>query len=183
MESQGSVNNWACDTPSINFDKLGPKVDCTFLKRKEMEEKLMFAVIGLFRDFRDFKEGEIQAWVSMKWLTKDPIEVERDKLAALSTACYKGALIVFKKWMPSSSLIDYDFSWGTVWIKVEGLPLHVNQVQVASNLLERFGSVLYFDGKVKTNGPQKIFRARVRTQLKGPLIPGCYLELEQGRTK
>ncbi|KAL2929658.1 50S ribosomal protein L22 [Bienertia sinuspersici] len=105
----------------------------------------MFAVIGLFRDFRDFKEGEIQAWVSMKWLTKAPIEVEkvsrnafiffcyngedRDKLAALSSACYKGTLIVFKKWMPSSSLMDYDFSWGTVWIKVEGLPLHVNQVQ------------------------------------------------------
>ncbi|KAL2906276.1 hypothetical protein RDABS01_004986 [Bienertia sinuspersici] len=164
-----------------------------------MEEKLMFAVIGMFRDFRDFKEGEIQAWVSVNWLTKAPIEVEkvsrnafiffcyngedRDKLAALSTACYKGALIVFKKWIPSSSLMDYDFSWGTIWIKVEGLPLHVNQVHVASNLLERFGSVIYFDGKAKTDGPQKVIRARVRIQLKGALIPGCYLELEQGRTK
>ncbi|KAL2931943.1 hypothetical protein RDABS01_037353 [Bienertia sinuspersici] len=164
-----------------------------------MEEKLMFAVLGLFGDFRDFREGEIQAWVSQKWLTRSPIKVEkasrnafifycyngedRDKLVALSTACYKGALMVFKKWIPSSSLMDHDFSWGTLWIKVEGLPLHVNQVQVASNILERFGSVLYFDGKTKTDGPQKFVRARMRTQLNGALIPGCYLELDQGRTK
>ncbi|KAL2904011.1 50S ribosomal protein L22 [Bienertia sinuspersici] len=97
----------------------------------------MFAVIALFRDFRDFKAGEIQTWVSMKWLTRAPIDVEkvsknafiffcysgedRDKLAALSTACYKGALRVFKKWIPNSSLMDYNFSWGTLWIRVEGL--------------------------------------------------------------
>ncbi|KAL2941021.1 Serine hydroxymethyltransferase 2 [Bienertia sinuspersici] len=130
-----------------------------------MEEKLMFAVIGLFYDFRDFQEGDIQEGVSLKWLTRAPIEVEkvsrnafiffchngedRDKLAALSTACYKGALMVFKKWIPNSSLMEYDFSWGTLWVKIEGLPLHINQVQVASNLLKRFGSVVYFVGKAK----------------------------------
>ncbi|KAL2942577.1 RNA-directed RNA polymerase L [Bienertia sinuspersici] len=91
-----------------------------------MEGKLRFAVLGLFRDFRDFKEGEIQAWISLKWLTRAPIEVEkvsrnafiffcysgedRDKLATLITACYKGALIVFKKWIPNSSVMDHDFS-------------------------------------------------------------------------
>ncbi|KAL2900058.1 Capsid protein VP1, partial [Bienertia sinuspersici] len=55
--------------------------------------------------------------------------------------------------------------------------------QVAANLLERFGSVVYFDGESKTDGPQKVVRARVRIQLNSALIPGCYLELEQGRTK
>ncbi|KAL2905133.1 hypothetical protein RDABS01_003843 [Bienertia sinuspersici] len=112
----------------------------------------MFVVIGLFRDFRDFKEGEIQAWATLKWLTRSPIEVDKvniDKLAALSTAYYKGALIVLKKWTPNTSLMDYDFSWGTLWVRIEGLPLHINQVHVASNLLERFGTVLYFDGKIR----------------------------------
>ncbi|KAL2945380.1 Protein piccolo [Bienertia sinuspersici] len=146
-----------------------------------MEEKLMFAVLGLFHDFRDFKKEEIQAWVSWKWLTKAPIEVE--KLAALSTTYYKGGLMVFRKWIPNSSLMDYDFSWGAMWIKVEGLSVHINQVHVASNLLERFGFDIYFEGKTKTEGPQKFVRARTRMKLNGPLIPGCYLEIEQGRTK
>ncbi|KAL2925923.1 50S ribosomal protein L22 [Bienertia sinuspersici] len=177
MESQGSVNN----------DEEGNG------------GKAKVRGLGLFRDFRNFSVGEIQAWVSWKWLTKAPIEVERlsrnvfifychsgedrDKLVALSTACYKGALMVFKKWTPNSSLMDYDFSWGTLWIKIEGLPLHINQVRVAADLLERFGSVVYFDGKSKTEGPQKTVRARVRTHLNGALIPGCFLELEQGKVK
>ncbi|KAL2925504.1 hypothetical protein RDABS01_029979 [Bienertia sinuspersici] len=137
--------------------------------------------------------------VSLKWLTRALIEVEkvsmnvfifycqngedRDKLVALSTACYKGALIVFKRWIPNSSLADYNFSLATLWVGVEGLPLHINQVHVASKLLERFGSVVYFDGKVRTEGPQKAVRARFNMQLRGALIPGCYLELEQGKTK
>ncbi|KAL2903627.1 DNA ligase 1, partial [Bienertia sinuspersici] len=142
---------------SINFDKSGLKVDCTLHKRKEMEEKSPVGVRSL---------GSLT-----------------DKLVALSTTCYKGALIVLRRWIPNSSLVDYDFSWATMWVRVKGLPLHINQVHVAANLLERFGSVVYFDEKVKTEGTQKAIRARIRMQLRGALIPGCYLELEQGKTK
>ncbi|KAL2937483.1 hypothetical protein RDABS01_020932 [Bienertia sinuspersici] len=39
---------------------------------------------------------------------------------------------------------------------LEELPLHINQVHVASALLERFGSVIYSDGKGKVDGPQKV---------------------------
>ncbi|KAL2906331.1 Collagen-like protein 6, partial [Bienertia sinuspersici] len=188
MESQSSVNNVRCLTLKWNFDKLGPKLDLTTLKKKEMEEKLNFAALGLFRDFREFSAEEVQAWVSLKWLTREPIEVEkasrntfifycksgedRDKLLALSTTCYKGALIIFKRWIPNSSLRDHDFSWGSIWVKIEGLPLHINQIHAASSLLERFGSVIYFDGKLNTEGPQKVIRARMRIPLRGALIPG-----------
>ncbi|KAL2901872.1 hypothetical protein RDABS01_026954, partial [Bienertia sinuspersici] len=145
----------------------------------------------------EFSVEEVQTWVSLKWLTREPIEVEkasrntfifycksgedRDKLLALSTACYKGALIIFKRWIPNSSLRDHDFSWGSIWVKIEGLPLHINQMHAASSLLERFGSVIYFDGKLNTEGPQKVIRARMRIPLRGALIPGCYIELEPGK--
>ncbi|KAL2921484.1 Disease resistance-like protein DSC2 [Bienertia sinuspersici] len=99
-----------------------------------MEEKLSFVVLGAFRDFRNFSVEEIQAWVSLKWLTREPIEVDkasrstfifyyksgedRDKLLALSTACYKGALVIFKRWIPNSSLRDHDFSWEPCGLKL-----------------------------------------------------------------
>ncbi|KAL2927159.1 (S)-tetrahydroprotoberberine N-methyltransferase [Bienertia sinuspersici] len=169
MESQVSLNNARCLSLRWNFDKLGPKLDWTTVKKKEMEEKLSFAALGVFRDFREFSVEDIQAWVSLKWLTREPIEVDkasrntfifyckhgkdRDKLLTLSTTCYKGALIIFKRWIPNSSLRDHDFSWGTMWVKMEGLSLHINQMYVASSLLERFGSVIYFDGKLNTEGP------------------------------
>ncbi|KAL2899933.1 Deoxyhypusine hydroxylase [Bienertia sinuspersici] len=95
-----------------------------------MKEKITFAALGLVRDFRDLSSEEVQAWVALKWLSREPIEVEkvsrnifificrsgedRDRIIALSTACYEGALFVFKRWIPNSSLRDYDFSWATV---------------------------------------------------------------------
>ncbi|KAL2896562.1 Nuclear receptor coactivator 7 [Bienertia sinuspersici] len=54
-------------------------------------------------------------------------------------------------------------------------------MHVASFLLERFGSVIYYDRNLNTEGPQKVIRARTRIPLKGALIPGCYLELEPGK--
>ncbi|KAL2939782.1 Toll-like receptor 5 [Bienertia sinuspersici] len=56
-------------------------------------------------------------------------------------------------------------------------------MHVASDLLELFGSVVYFDGKINSDGPQKVIRARTRMSLKGVLILGCYLELEPGKIK
>ncbi|KAL2923043.1 hypothetical protein RDABS01_014534, partial [Bienertia sinuspersici] len=77
---------------------------------------------------------------------------DRDKLAALSTVFYKGALIVFKKWIPSSSLMDHDFSWGTIW-------------------------------KDKDRWPTKGLKGKNEKTTKRALILGCFLELEEGRTK
>ncbi|KAL2893259.1 UDP-N-acetylglucosamine 1-carboxyvinyltransferase 2, partial [Bienertia sinuspersici] len=151
----------------LEFRQNGSKTGLDNAEKKEMEEKLMFAVLGLVRDFREFNAEEIQAWVSLKWLTKEQIEVEKLSrntfifyCRTLSTLSYKGALVIFKRWIPNSSLRDYDLSWVTLWVRIEGLPLHINQVHIASNLLERFGPVIYFDGKVKVDGPQKIVRAR-----------------------
>ncbi|KAL2902591.1 Protein Ycf2 [Bienertia sinuspersici] len=45
------------------------------------------------------------------------------------------------------------------------------------------GSVIYFDGKMKVDGPLEVVRARVRLPVKGALIPRCYLELELGKVK
>lgn len=71
---------------------------------------LLNAVVGKVKDVRDFQERTIQDWVYLKWITHDDISIkkvgklffffrldnrDRENLAALGSASYDGALVVF----------------------------------------------------------------------------------------
>lgn len=118
------------------------------------------SVLGKAKDLREFTENQIATWVTTTWTTHDEIQVrkvgkvffflcsdarDRVSLIELGTANYQGALFLFTKCIPHASFRSHSFQRIPIWIKVEGLPLLYNKVNIARRALEKIGRVLYFD--------------------------------------
>ncbi|KAL2929978.1 Phosphoglucosamine mutase [Bienertia sinuspersici] len=103
-----------------------------------------YGVIALFKDFREFEANAIQKWVD-DWLKLGPIMVQKISL-------------IFKEWREERALRDYKFAETTIWMRVEGLPVSVDQTKLALNILERVGVCIYVDKDNDQETPQSSTR-------------------------
>ncbi|XP_057249966.1 uncharacterized protein At4g02000-like [Beta vulgaris subsp. vulgaris] len=152
-------------------------------------------VLGKAKDLRDFTQTQISNWVSNHWTSHDEIQVrkvgklfyficldnrDRANLICLGSANFQGALILFTKCSPHISLRAHNFSRVPLWIKVEGLPLLYNKTNIARRALNRIGDVLHFDNASSSTGFKDIIRAKVLIPINNPLVPGFYLNRQEG---
>ncbi|KAL2933416.1 hypothetical protein RDABS01_016535, partial [Bienertia sinuspersici] len=99
-----------------------------------------------------------------------------DKLMRIGTANFKGAMLVFKRWFRGASIKDIKFDHSPIWIRVEGIPLHLNQIQVAIIVLDKLGATSSIDQSTLSSTTPSVIRVRVLLNIKLPLVPGFYLE-------
>ncbi|KMT09187.1 hypothetical protein BVRB_6g132900 [Beta vulgaris subsp. vulgaris] len=152
-------------------------------------------VLGKVKDLREFTEQQIADWVTTSWTTHDMIQVkkvgkiffflcsddrDRASLLDLSSANFQGALILFTKCEPQNSFNSHSFQRIPIWIKVEGLPLLYNKLNVARRALEKLGTVLYFDSDSMREGFKDFLRAKVLIPINNPLVPGVYFNRQEG---
>lgn len=154
-------------------------------------------LVGKFRDQRDFSVRQIQEWVDT-WVTRSRIMVSKeaslyffhcreiqdksDILGLYDTMNFKGALLILKSWKPLDSFKSFNFSESAMWIKLEGIPLMIHSKSLANGILSRIGKVLQFDEHSEQPGLKKHFRALVWIKVKSPLVPGMFIEVQEGRT-
>ncbi|KAL2906002.1 Halomucin [Bienertia sinuspersici] len=92
-------------------------------------------------------------------------------------------MVIFKEWREQLALREYKFAETAVWVRVEGLPASVNQTSLAVNILEHVGVCIFLDKDNDESKPQRSTRARLWLNLRKPLIPGVFLELQDGTMK
>ena len=156
---------------------------------------LLNAVVGKVKDVRDFQERTIQDWVYLKWTTHDEISIkkvgklffffcvdnrDRENLAALGSACYDGALVIFSLCNAKASYHSLTFLTAPIWVRVEDLPLMYNKPHIARRALSKIGRVLYFDNKSTSPGFKDLLRAKVVIPINNPLVPGFYFDSQNG---
>ncbi|KAL2935514.1 Ribosomal protein S12 mitochondrial [Bienertia sinuspersici] len=109
-------------------------------------------VIGIFKDFREFRVASIQQWMN-SWLKLGPIVVQKlsrrvfvfqcilqdDKRSLLhhTSAYFHASLVIFKDWREDLALQEYRFAESALWVRVEGIPANVNQTNISLNILGR----------------------------------------------
>lgn len=126
--------------------RMGPKVQFDPVYSINGDKIYPLAVLGKFFDSRDFSEKSVQSWIDTHRLTNGRIRVEksgklfilqcshvydRDNLVDSGSANLQGALFVFKPWEPGAAFADLSFDSALMWVKIEGLPVTVNEVGVA----------------------------------------------------
>lgn len=153
-------------------------------------------LVGKFLDKRKFPLRHIQAWVDT-WFTRGRISVTKegklfffqcrelqdksDILGLYDTLKFRGALLVLKSWEPLDSYKSFNFSETAMWIKLEGIPLLINSKNLDRELFSRIGKVLHFDAESERLGLKKYYRALVWMRTKTSLIPGMFIEAQEGR--
>ncbi|KAL2898901.1 hypothetical protein RDABS01_023983 [Bienertia sinuspersici] len=93
---------------------------------------------------------------------------------------FKGGLILLRPWSYTFSYksINFTFSYKSMWVNAEGIPYILSTEEFAHKVFGMAGGVLDIDMESLMPGPRRYMRARVRTQLGKPLVPGCYIEYE-----
>lgn len=152
--------------------------------------------MGNFIDNREFLVRQIQEWVDT-WNTRGHITITKEEkifffhcseledksdiLGLYDTMNFRGALLILKPWRPLDSFKSFNFSESALWIKVEGLPLLFNSKSLANAIFSRIGKVLHFDIASERPTLKKHFRALVWIKTKLPLVPGIYIEAQEGQ--
>ncbi|KAL2898275.1 Nonribosomal peptide synthase sidC [Bienertia sinuspersici] len=142
-------------------------------------------VVGLFKDFREFKLEELGPVVVQKisqriFLFHCILDDDKRSLLHHASACFHACLVVFKEWRDELTIKDYKFAETAMWVRVEGIPANVNQTTVALSILERVGACIFVDHKNFRETPQRSIRIRVWLDLRKPLISGMYLYATTG---
>lgn len=158
--------------PPFGILKMGPIIPSLVGDMQPADVIYPMAILGQFKDYKNFSAAEIQSWVNSYWFTNEEIRVEklgktfffyckdiddRDNLLSMKNACFHGALLVFKCWFPSAALRSFNFSICSLWIRVEGIPLTSNRVHVAERALKKIGRVICFDEASHREGPKISF--------------------------
>lgn len=110
------------------------------------------------------------------------IQHKSDILGLYDTMNFKGALLILKPWKPLDSFKSFNFSESAMWLKLEGIPFMIHSKSLTNGILARIGRVLQFDESSEGPGLKKYFRALVWIKTKSPLVPGMYIEVQEGRT-
>lgn len=191
MEQSQSTSSFV-----VGHQKQGP------ILRTPMEQfcnhpiDVSLVLVGKFIDQRDFLVRHIQEWVD-SWLTRGritvtkegtlyffhcrEIEAKSDILGSYDTMNFRGAFLVLKFWKPLDSFKSFNFSETTMWIKLEGIPLLINSKTLANTIFSRIDKVLHFDNASERPDLKKYFRPLVWIKTEMPLIPGLYIEVQEGR--
>lgn len=105
---------------------------------------------------------------------------ERENLAALGSASYDGALVIFSLCSAKASYHSLTFLNAPIWVRVEGLPVMYNKPHIARRALSKIGRVMYFDNKSTSPGFKDLLRAKVVISINNPLVPGFYFDSQNG---
>ncbi|KMT05663.1 hypothetical protein BVRB_7g167960 [Beta vulgaris subsp. vulgaris] len=192
MEQSQSTSNFV-----VWHRKQGPMLKTPLEHFSSRPQDVSMVLVGKFLDHRDFSIRQMQDWVD-SWFTRDRISVKKennlfffhcrelqdrsDILGLYDTMNFKGAMLIIKAWKPLDSFKSFNFSESALWIKIEGLPLVICSKSLANLIYSRIGKVLYYDEASGQPGLKKHFRALVWIKVKSPLIPGIYLEMQEGRS-
>lgn len=149
------------------------------------------AVMGYFKDYRNFIVEQIQNWVNTRWFTNEDIKVgksgktfffyrtheeDRHNLLARKNTCYQGALLVLKCWFPSVAIRSFDFFSCPIPVRVEGIPLTCNRAHVAERALMKLGRIICCDEASLSEGPKEFICAEVYMEVDKIIILGYFYE-------
>ncbi|KMT14848.1 hypothetical protein BVRB_3g065710 [Beta vulgaris subsp. vulgaris] len=192
MEHSQSTSNFV-----VWHRKQGPVLKTPIEHFNNHPIDVSLVLVGKFLDQREFPVRHVQDWVDL-WYTRGRIIVKKegklfffhcreaqdrsDILGLYDTMNFRGALLVLKAWKPLDSFKSFNFSESAIWVKIEGIPLVISSKSLANLIFSRVGKTLYFDVASGQPGIKKHFRALVWIKIKGPLLPGMYLEMQEGRT-
>ncbi|XP_074265845.1 uncharacterized protein LOC141588296 [Silene latifolia] len=93
------------------------------------------------------------------------------------TVNIEGSLFVFRSVSPSTVPDNLLFQVVPIWIRVHYLPLQLLNTSVAAFLLSHVGDICEEESYPSLLPPRNFVRVKVWVDLSKPLIPGCYLAL------
>ncbi|KAL2942943.1 Halomucin [Bienertia sinuspersici] len=128
------------------------------------------SVIALFKDFREFKEEDIQIWAN-SWLKLGPIVIQKLSQKTFIFHCILEDDKHFK------------FADTAIWARVEGILANVDQTSIALNILEKVGVCIFVDSHNTPDKLQRTIRVRLWIKLRKPLVPWVFLGLNNGTSK
>lgn len=75
-----------------------------------------------------------------------------------------------------------NFGESPLWVRLEGLPMKHNSIEVATRAFNNIGKLFFFDDAFKELGGIGIPRALIWPDLKQQMIPGIYFQYAENRS-
>ncbi|XP_074310242.1 uncharacterized protein LOC141646048 [Silene latifolia] len=156
----------------------------------DIDESL--TLLGQLQDQRYLDIARILDIVTAKWKLNGTVSVRRFEPYYLfsfsanqdynyfrqrQTVNFDGSLLVFRPITPTSTPDNLLFHIVPLWIRVKHLPFHLMNTSVAAFLLSHVGDIYEEETYPSLLPPRNFVRVKVWIDLSKPLIPGCYLAL------
>lgn len=183
------------DRHRVILTRRGPKMIPPLNSFNPIDNRYNNAVMGGFRDSREFTEEEIQNWANL-WEKRDNIVVEKVGKKLFLFFCedaedcidllnhnqinYKGALMALKPWFFGASARSVQAEETALWVRFEGIPFLYVQPAVVAKMAEKIGHPLLVEMPEEESRARPHLKARIRINITKPLAPGCYFEYEDG---
>ena len=154
------------------------------------------SVVGLFFDFAPPNTSFITNIVNNHWVTRGSIRVlrtgdyfifecqdprDRDAILDRHTSIIDGKLITFRSSFANQVPSSINFSLATIWVRIHNLPWRFLDHEWTVRILSHVGLVEF----VEDTGPglptEAFLRAKLVVDSTRPLIPGCFLPLDDGQ--
>lgn len=150
-------------------------------------------VVGVFFDNSPPTSSFVSNIVNNHWETRGPIQVYRtgpyflfecqdlldcEALLHLHTTFMDGKSLTFRPCNPFQTPTSISFSTAQIWVRIYDLPWVYLTPDWTTRLLNHVGYVEKLDNYGASLPLQPYLRALVSMDLTQPLIPGCYLPLE-----
>ena len=158
--------------------------------------KWSHAVVGVFFDNSPPTSSFVYNIVNNHWESREPIRVlrtgpyfifecqnllDKDALLHTHTTIIDGKPITFRASSDSEIPSSLRFHMASLWVRVQDLPWRFLEADWTIRLLSHVGHVEAVDNYGSGLPLDPYIRARVLVDLTRPLIPGCFVPLEDKR--
>ena len=154
------------------------------------------SVVGVFFDTSPPTSSFVFNIVNNHWETREPIRVlrtgpyfifectnllDREALLQVHITIIDGKPITFRATSDNQIPSSLRFNMASIWIRVQDLPWRFLEADWTLRLLSHIGHVEAIDNYGAGLPLDPFLRARVLVDLSRPLIPGCFVPLDEGR--
>lgn len=154
------------------------------------------AIVGMFFDHSPPSTSYVHNIINNHWTTRAHIRVyrtgpyyvfecedlrDREAMLTLNTTFIDGKVITFCPSSETQIPASVNFNMARIWVRIHDLPWGYLNTEWTVRISNHVGLVDVIDSEGRGMPQQPFLRARLVLDITKPLIPGCFLPLDEER--